>query len=523
MKNFDIIVVGSGIAGLTFAFKIAPYVNTVCLITKKSMEDSNTNYAQGGIAAVFGEDDSFELHIKDTIETGRYLSHKDAVEIMVMNGPKLVMELKELGAKFEIDENGKFKLGKEGGHSKRRIVHAGDYTGYEIEKTLIENIKTYNNVLMFTNHFVCDLIVDENNLCQGVYVLDVEKNEIEPYFSQFVVIATGGCGQVYKFTTNPMIATGDGIAISYLANAKIANMEFFQFHPTALYNSEEMGRSFLISEAVRGEGAFLKLKDNRQFMHKYSEKKSLAPRDIVARAIDNELKLSGEDFVYLDLSPFTEKKFKDRFPKIYEKCKQMNINVPYEPIPVVPAAHYSCGGIYTDTYARSSIKNLYAIGEAACTGVHGANRLASNSLLEALVFADQAFRDVREKLKEPFETTVPGFYSQPKPIDQETKDILTELRKKLKEIMWKKVSIVKTVKSLKEADEQLNILSETFFNLENYNTVEYFEVRNMIIVSKIIINSALKRKESRGLHFVKDYPEEKKEYLHDTIIQKEVL
>lgn len=523
MKTFDIIVVGSGIAGLTFAFKIAPYANNLCIITKKNADDTNTNYAQGGIASVFGEDDSFEDHIRDTIETGRYLSHKDAVEIMVTNGPKLVRELKELGAKFEMDEKGNFKLSKEGGHSKRRIVYAGDYTGYEIEKTLLNHIKTYRNVLMLNNHFVCDLIVDENNLCQGVYVLDLESNEIEPYFSQFVVLATGGCGQVYKFTTNPMIATGDGIAMAYLANAKIGNMEFFQFHPTALYNSEKNGRSFLISEAVRGEGAFLKLKDNRQFMHKYSEKKSLAPRDIVARAIDAELKLSGEDYVLLDLAPFTEKKFKERFPQIYEKCKEMNINVPYEPIPVVPAAHYSCGGIYTDTSARTSIKNLYAIGEVACTGVHGANRLASNSLLEALVFADRCYQDIKEKIKTPFETTVPGFYNQPLNISSQIQESFLNLRKKIKEIMWKKVSIVKSLKSLKEADQMINMISETFFNYESFNTVEYFELRNMIIVSKIIINSALKRKESRGLHYLVDFPEEKNEFLHDTIIQKEVL
>ncbi len=521
MKTYDIIVIGSGIAGLTFAYKLAPHAK-IGIITKKSAELSNTNYAQGGIAGVFDNNDSFEEHISDTLKTGKGLSKKEAVEIMVERGPALIMELKELGAHFETNENGNFIMSKEGGHSKKRIVYAGDYTGYEIEKTLLKTIALYPNVEMLTNHFACDLIIDNNNKCQGVFVLDKVNNEIDPYFSKFVFIASGGIGQVYKFTTNPLIATGDGIAMAYLANANIANMEFVQFHPTSLYGSQENGRSFLISEAVRGEGGFLKLKNNRQFMHKYSPKKSLAARDIVARAIDSELKLSGEDYVYLDLSPFTEKRFKERFPRIYEKCHEMGINVPHEPIPVVPAAHYSCGGIQTDINAKTTIKNLYAAGEVASTGVHGANRLASNSLIEAIVFAERAAEDIKQYLSEEIETTVPGFYNQPVEMDIENEKTLDYIRKELKEIMWKRVAIVRSTKMLNEANDSLNKLWEKFETLEKFNNVNYFEIRNMIIVSKIIVESALLRKESRGLHYMQDFPEENNDYLHDTVIKKEV-
>ncbi|MDD3803219.1 MAG: L-aspartate oxidase [bacterium] len=522
MRTFDILIVGSGIAGLTFAYKMAPF-GKIGIITKKAAQDSNTNYAQGGIASVFGKDDSFEEHIKDTLETGHGLCHPEAVRTIVENGPRLVLELRDLGARFETDDNGNFQLGMEGGHRKRRIVHAGDYTGYEIEKCLLNNISTYNSVEMLTNHFACDLIVDDRNVCQGIYVLDKKSNEIEPYFSKFVFIATGGIGNVYKHTTNPSIATGDGVAMSYIANAHIANMEFVQFHPTSLYGSDEKGRLFLVSEAVRGEGGFLKLKDNRQFMHKYHPMKSLAPRDFVAKAIDSELKLSGEDFIYLDVSTFSLKKFQERFPSIFKKCRDLGIDVPFSPIPVVPAAHYSCGGIMTDINARTSIKNLYAAGEAASTGVHGANRLASNSLLEAIVFADKAAADIKPLIKDEFETSVPGFYNQPVIMDRDMLEEIIEEKHGLKEIMWKKVGIVRSTKSLREADSSIDSIYKRFFALEKYNNVEYFELRNMLIVSKIIIASALKRRESRGLHFNADFPDENNEqYLHDTIIQKEV-
>lgn len=522
MKTYDILVIGSGIAGLTFAYKMAPYAK-VGIITKKAPYDSNTNYAQGGIAGVFAEDDSFEDHIRDTMSTGRNLCHKDAVQVMVENGPRLVKELKDMGARFDCDENGNFKLGKEGGHSKRRIVYAGDYTGYEIEKTLLKTISVYSNVDMLDNHFACDLIVDDSDRCQGVFVLDRSRNEIEPYFSQFVLITTGGIGQIYKHSTNPVIATGDGIAMAYIANAKVANMEFVQFHPTTLFGPEENGRSFLISEAVRGDGGFLKLVNNRQFMHKYHELKSLAPRDIVARAIDAELKLSGEDFVYLDLSAYSLESFSRRFPRIFKKCRDSGINVPSEPIPVVPAAHYSCGGILTDINAATSIENLYAVGESSCTGVHGANRLASNSLLEAIVFAERAAEDMKQKMSGEFDTSVPGFYNQPVAVDDSIMSELSSIRGRLRDIMWQKVAIVRSMKSIEDADSKINDLFNQFLSFEKYNTLEYFELRNMIIVSKIIIKSAFTRKESRGLHFLQDHPEtDDKNFLHDTIIQKEV-
>lgn len=521
MKSYDIIVIGSGIAGLTFAYKVAPYAK-IAIITKKAAEDSNTNYAQGGIAAVFGDNDSFESHIRDTLDAGRGINHKEAVRIMVERGPTLIEELMDMGSHFEKGTDGSLKLGKEGGHSHRRIVYAADHTGYEIEKTLLKTISLYPNIEMLTNHFACDLIVDEESNCRGVFVLDSEKNEIEPYFSKFVFIASGGIGQIYRHTTNPSIATGDGIAMSYLANAKIANMEFVQFHPTTLFNSESNGRAYLISEAVRGEGGFLKLVNNRQFMHKYSELKSLAQRDVVARAIDTELKLSGEEFVYLDLSHFNEQAFSQRFPNIFRKCREMNINVPSEPIPVVPGAHYSCGGVLTDINARTSINGLFAAGEVSCTGVHGANRLASNSLLEALVFAERAFIDIKSKLGEEIEPGVPGFYNQPVPVPENDRIIIEHLKIVLREIMWKHVAIVRSAHSLNKASVKLNEIWDQFQSMQSFNSIEYFELRNMIIVSKIVIQSALKRKESRGLHFMSDFPESDSNFQNDTIIQKEV-
>lgn len=521
MKSYDVIVIGSGIAGLTFAYKIAPYAK-VAIITKKAAEDSNTNYAQGGVAAVFADDDSFESHIRDTIDAGRGINHKEAVRIMVERGPALIEELIDMGSHFEMSNEGALRLGKEGGHSHRRIVYAKDHTGYEIERTLLKTISLYPNIETLTNHFACDLIVDEESNCRGVFVFDTEKNDIEPYFSKFVFIASGGIGQIYKHTTNPSIATGDGIAMAYLANAKIANMEFVQFHPTTLFNSESNGRAYLISEAVRGEGGFLKLVNNRQFMHKYSEMKSLAPRDVVARAIDTELKLSGEEFVYLDLSHFTEKTFSERFPNIFRKCRDMGINVPSSPIPVVPGAHYSCGGIMTDINARTSINGLYAAGEVACTGVHGANRLASNSLLEALVFAERAFIDIKPKLQEEIEPGVPGFYNQPVRMDTGDLTVINNLKRDLKETMWMHVAIVRSIKSLEKASKDINSIWDNFHAIQSYNNIDYFELRNMIIVSKIIIQSALKRKESRGLHYMGDYPETNNNFQNDTIIQKEV-
>ncbi len=522
MKTYDVIVIGSGIAGLTFASKIAPY-GKIAVITKKQAKESNTNYAQGGIASVISDSDSFESHIRDTMTAGCGINHKEAVKIMVERGPVLINELFEMGAHFEKESNGNFKLSKEGGHSKNRIVYAGDFTGYEIEKTLLHTISMYPNLKLLTDHYACDLIIDNENNCQGVFVLDNSTYEIEPYFSKFVVIASGGIGQVYKYTTNPAIATGDGIAMAYIAGAKIANMEFVQFHPTSLFNSESKSRSFLISEAVRGEGGYLKLKSNRQFMHKYHAKKSLAPRDIVARAIDAELKLSGEDFVLLDLSHFTESKFKERFPRIYKKCIDSGINVPGEPIPVVPAAHYTCGGIMTDIDAKTSINNLYAAGEVAFTGVHGANRLASNSLLEAIVFAERAYLSIRDKLSAEIETSVPGFYSQPISLSNDIEVFLSGIRKDIKETMWNRVAIVRNSQNLEKAALRINRLFEDFQSLEKYNNEEYFQIRNMIIVSKIIIESALSRKESRGLHYMQDYTDlNNNVFNRDTIIQKEV-
>jgi L-aspartate oxidase len=501
-KRVDFLVVGSGIAGLTFATKAAKY-GKVIVLTKKRKADSSTNYAQGGIAAVFGPDDSPEYHIQDTITAGEGLSNEDAVAIMVQEGPKLVQELQSMGCRFSMNSEGNFDLAQEGGHSRRRIVHAKDYTGQEIERVLLEETKKAG-VTISENEIALDLFIQDGD-CLGIFYLDADTRQIDVIYANSTVLATGGIGQVYQHTTNPPIATGDGIAMAYRAGAKIANMEFVQFHPTAVYNIKIDGRSFLISEAVRGEGGILRTKDGVAFMEKYAAAGNLAPRDVVARACLSEMIATDAKYVLLDVTHLQADFIKNRFPTIYETCLSWGIDITREPIPVVPAAHYLCGGIQVNEWAESSIPRLFALGECSCTGVHGANRLASNSLLEALVFASRASERVREM-------------KDITPVDQvEIKQSVQtgpNLMFQIKEIMDQHVGLIRNEKGLSAAGSMIAKFRELFGDgIHIINA----ESRNTTVIAQLIIESALERKESRGLHFMTDYPEKRKEYSHDTI------
>lgn len=516
----DFLVIGSGIAGLFFSIKASKY-GEVYLITKKERSESNTNYAQGGIACVLNKSDSFEAHINDTLNAGAGLCHRDVVEMVVKEGPERIKDLIELGTKFtpapENDEN-YFDLGKEGGHSARRILHAGDFTGREIEKALLEQIKDIPNIKVLENHLAIDLLIEskikkatlQKDRCLGAYILDETTSEVKTFVSKFTILATGGGGQVYLHTTNPSIATGDGVAMAYRAGAKIMNMEFFQFHPTALYQSEGE-RSFLISEAVRGEGGVLRLPDGTPFMERYHPLKDLAPRDIVARAIDAEMKRLGLKHVYLDITHLDGEFIKSRFPQIYEHCKTLGIDITKEYIPVVPSAHYMCGGVMTNKKGESSISNLYAIGEVAATGLHGANRLASNSLLEAIVFAHKASEDCYEKLKSAelisqWEISPWKYYGT---IDPEEMIVIKHNWDEIKRFMWNYVGIVRTDKRLERAKRRIELLKDEIREYyHNFKlTPSLIELRNLATLADLIITSAALRKESRGLHYNLDYPE----------------
>ncbi|MDZ7260755.1 MAG: L-aspartate oxidase [candidate division KSB1 bacterium] len=532
----DFLVIGSGIAGLSLALKAAQY-GSVAIITKKEKAESNTNYAQGGIAAVFSADDSFEIHIEDTIKAGAGLCHRQAVELVVTEGPQRVRELMEWGVQFskiKIGTQEQFDLGREGGHSRNRIVHAKDFTGQEVERALLSATKEHPNIQIFENYVAIDLIT-EHHLgkeaeerattihCWGAYVLDVKKNRIKTFLAKATVLATGGCGQVYLHTTNPSIATGDGIAMAYRAGAVIANLEFMQFHPTTLYHPQ--ANSFLISEAVRGFGGVLRTRDGQTFMEKYHPMASLAPRDVVARAIDAELKKRGEECVYLDVTHLEPEKVKARFPRIYQKCLLFNIDITRQPIPVVPAAHYMCGGVKTDLDGKTNIEGLYACGEVACTGVHGANRLASNSLLEALVFSHQVFQHAVKYVQ-----TLKTFRFPPIPpwndegtFNHEEWVLVSHDKIEIQSLMWDYVGIVRSDLRLKRALRRLRLIAREIEDFYKKTTVTegLLELRNLACVARLIVTCALRRKESRGLHYTTDYPEtNNSRWLRDTLIQK---
>lgn len=531
MHKADFLVIGSGIAGLTFALKTARRFpnKTVTIITKAEEEETNTKYAQGGIAAVWDfEKDSYAKHIEDTLIAGDGLCKPDIVEIVVKEGPASVKEIINWGADFDKNKEGEYSLGKEGGHSEFRVLHHKDITGKEIEKTLLEEAMSLSNITIYAHHFVIDIITQHHLgrivtrhtpdiCCFGVYVLNKKINTIEKIIAKITVMASGGAGQVYKNTTNPLIATGDGMAMVYRAKGRISNMEFVQFHPTSLYQPG-VSPSFLITEAIRGAGGVLKTIDGNPFMHKYDVRESLAPRDIVARAIDNEMKIRGDEFVYLDCSPINREELLSHFPNIYEKCKSIGLDILKDFIPVVPAAHYMCGGILTDAHGNSSINNLYACGECSSTGLHGANRLASNSLLEAMVFANRIYEDAANKIDQvDFQENIPDWNAEG---TNEPKEMvmITQSIRELKEIMTNYVGIVRSNERLERALNRLHLLYEETEKLYDTTTIspQLCELRNLITIGFLITRGASARKESRGLHFTTDYPE-KSNYAEDSL------
>lgn len=526
----DFLIIGSGIAGLSFALK-ASQVGSVHIVTKKEKAESNTNYAQGGIAAVLGPPDSFAQHIEDTLLAGAGLCRQETVETVVREGPDRVRELMEWGVQFT-RRGEALELGREGGHRQHRILHAKDLTGREIERALIDALRDHPSVDIFENHLAIDLLT-EHQLghaaspqgqihCYGAYVLDAETNDIHTFLAPVVVLCTGGCGHVYLHTTNPAIATGDGIAMGYRAGAVLANLEFMQFHPTTLFHPG--ADSFLITEAVRGAGAILRNSAGAAFMEHYHPMKDLAPRDIVARAIDTEMKKSGEPCVYLDMTHLDAAMLRDRFPNISERCLSFKIDITRELVPVVPAAHYICGGVLTDLWARTSIIGLYACGEVACTGLHGANRLASNSLLEAVVFAHRAFVNATAYLKQRGNKPLPEFpeWNAEGTFNQEEWVLVAHDRNEVQSLMWDYVGIVRSTMRLLRALRRLLLINreiEDFYKRTRV-TEGLVELRNLATVALLIVRSALRRKESRGLHYTTDHPDtDDRRWRKDTIFK----
>ncbi len=512
-KKTDFLIIGSGIAGLSYALKVAPY-GKVCMITKANEDESNTKYAQGGIAAVMHHPDSYQKHIEDTLIAGDGICDEEVVRMVITESTERINELIAWGAKFDKTASGEYDLAKEGGHSEHRILHHKDNTGFEIERALLAAVHKHPNIEILDHYFAIDILtqhhlgIEVNSRtpgieCYGAYVLNLRTNKIETILAKIILMATGGAGNVYSTTTNPSIATGDGVAMVYRAKGRVEGMEFYQFHPTSLFNPGEIP-SFLVSEAVRGFGGILKTIDGEEFMQKYDERRSLAPRDIVARAIDNEMKIRGDDYVYLDCRHLDKEELIKHFPNIYKKCLSLGIDMMKDYIPVVPAAHYMCGGIKVDKKGRSTIKQLYAIGECSATGLHGANRLASNSLLEAVVYGHNAAIDSIEEIKTiNFCETIPGWNAEGTHHPEEMV-LLTQTLREVQAIMTNYVGIVRSDLRLQRAFDRLEILYKENEALYLKTTIspKLCELRNLINVAYIIIKHARQRKESRGLHYM---------------------
>jgi L-aspartate oxidase len=533
----DFLIIGSGVAGLLFALETAQ-AGRVALVTKKEAMESNTNHAQGGIAAVFDGSDSYDLHIQDTLASGAGLCHPEVVRLVVEEGPRRIRELVARGVSFsrrhEVSPEA-FDLGREGGHSRNRIVHTQDMTGREVERVLLEQVREHPNIDLFENHIAIDLITHSTRMkrgqvtttheehCCGAYVLDHQTRQVRPFVARIVLLATGGAGKVYLYTSNPDIATGDGLAMAYRAGATLANLEFVQFHPTCLYHPE--AKNFLISEAVRGEGAVLIDARGNRFMEHYDPARELACRDVVARAIDTELKKSGDDSVFLDISGKEADFVRKRFPNLYENCLKFGIDMTRDPIPVVPAAHYMCGGVVTDTEGRSDIRRLYAVGETACTGLHGANRLASNSLLEALVYAHRASRQAIREFQSGSLPPVPEppAWDEVGTSDSDERIMVSQNWDEIRRFMWSYVGIVRSDKRLERARRRIEMIqqeiSDYYWNFRV--TADLIELRNIAMVAELIIRSASHRKESRGLHYNIRYPErDDQRWQKDTILRR---
>lgn len=524
--QFDFLVLGSGISGLIYALEVAEQ-GTVGIITKKDSAQSNTNYAQGGIASVMGPDDDLESHVKDTLQAGAGICHEEVVQRVIKEGPRVVQDLIHWGVEFSKDPSGNFDLGREGGHTRRRVLHSGDFTGQQIESALIQAIRSHPNIRIFEHHFAIDLITTrklkiENmkpNRALGVYVLDREKNQILTFVGKVVVLCTGGAGKVYLYTSNPDIATGDGLAMAYRAKAKVANLEFVQFHPTCLYHPQ--AKNFLLSEAMRGETGALRLQNGETFMEHYDRRKELAPRDIVARAIDFELKKRGEDYVLLDMTHIPSDYLEERFPNILATLQKFGIDMRTEPIPVVPAAHYMCGGVIVDENSETQIQNLFACGEVSFTGFHGGNRLASNSLLEAVVYAKAAARIGPERLDSAqinLEIIPP--WDPGNATDMDEAVVIKQNWHEIREMMWNYVGIVRSKKRLDRAKKRIDLfrdeIREYYFDFRV--TPDLLELRNIATVADLIIQSAQWRKESRGLNYNLDYPSPSEMFRRDTIL-----
>lgn len=516
-RQFDFLVIGTGIAGLTYALKVAGK-GTVGLITKTQLHETNTKYAQGGIASVMYSPDSYEKHIRDTMGAGDGLCNREVVEMVVRKAPSQIQQLIEWGVEFDRNEKGSYDLGREGGHTQPRVLHHKDHTGQEIQNKLVQQVRRHPNIEIMEYHFAVDVLT-QHHLgkkvtrrtpdieCYGAYVLNLETSEVTTVLSKVTVIATGGTGNLYDTTTNPRIATGDGIAMVYRAKGLIENMEFIQFHPTALYNPGERP-AFLITEALRGFGALLRTTDGKEFMKKYDSRGCLAPRDIVARAIDNEMKKRGDEYVYLDCSHLNSKALKSHFPNIHKKCLSLNIDITKDYIPVRPAAHYTCGGIKVDKNGRSTINRLYAIGECSCTGLHGANRLASNSLMEAVVYADHAAKDSLNRIDGlSFKEGIPDWDYSGTTYPEEIV-MITQNFKEVHQIMSNYVGIVRSDLRLERAMKRLEIIYLETEELYEKSTLSerLCELRNLINVGYLIIKMAQNLKESRGLHYTLDYP-----------------